>query len=210
MPGLLGEPVVTTLVSASRRPSGLRKTTITLNSLAHRTTWLRSDLVDAGGWAYVRDCTTILLSAHCVPFGEACLPGLLGEPVVTTLVSAVPQPSWIRALGARSLCCVFQWRGTQGPLSRPRWSTFTARVTGALRSETGARRQPLRRPLFSSLLYCSRGNKHWRPYERFCLESSFALRRRGRSISAGESTQVRERDIRERPEGFLLNRLVDL
>ena len=24
----------------SRRPSGLRKTTITLNSLAHRTTWL--------------------------------------------------------------------------------------------------------------------------------------------------------------------------
>ena len=28
---------------ASRRPSGLRKTTITLNSLAHRTTWLRSD-----------------------------------------------------------------------------------------------------------------------------------------------------------------------
>ena len=27
----------------SRRPSGLRKTTITLNSLAHRTTWLRSD-----------------------------------------------------------------------------------------------------------------------------------------------------------------------
>ena len=29
----------------SRRPSGLRKTTITLNSLAHRTTWLRSDLI---------------------------------------------------------------------------------------------------------------------------------------------------------------------
>ena len=28
----------------SRRPSGLRKTTITLNSLAHRATWLRSDL----------------------------------------------------------------------------------------------------------------------------------------------------------------------
>ena len=27
----------------SRRPSGLRKTTITLNSLAHRTSWLRSD-----------------------------------------------------------------------------------------------------------------------------------------------------------------------
>ena len=32
----------------SRRPSGLRKTTITLNSLAHRTTWLRSDLKDVG------------------------------------------------------------------------------------------------------------------------------------------------------------------
>ena len=30
--------------TASRRPSGLRKTTITLNSLAHRTTWLRSAL----------------------------------------------------------------------------------------------------------------------------------------------------------------------
>ncbi len=29
---------------ASRRPSGLRKTTFTHNSLAHRTTWLRSDL----------------------------------------------------------------------------------------------------------------------------------------------------------------------
>ena len=29
----------------SRRPSGLRKTTITLNSLAHRTTWLRSDFL---------------------------------------------------------------------------------------------------------------------------------------------------------------------
>ena len=32
------------LAVPSRRPSGLRKTTITLNSLAHRTTWLRSDL----------------------------------------------------------------------------------------------------------------------------------------------------------------------
>ncbi len=29
----------------SRRPSGLRKTTGAINSLAHRTTWLRSDLV---------------------------------------------------------------------------------------------------------------------------------------------------------------------
>ena len=38
-----GFPAV--VVSTSRRPSGLRKTTITLNSLAHRTTWLRSDLV---------------------------------------------------------------------------------------------------------------------------------------------------------------------
>ena len=28
----------------SRRPSGLRKTTLQTNSLAHRTTWLRSDL----------------------------------------------------------------------------------------------------------------------------------------------------------------------
>ncbi|MDD1366813.1 hypothetical protein PTB13_01360 [Bacillus sp. MHSD17] len=28
----------------SRRPSGLRKTNVRSNSLAHRTTWLRSDL----------------------------------------------------------------------------------------------------------------------------------------------------------------------
>ena len=28
----------------SRRPSGLRKTRVSYNSLAHRTTWLRSDL----------------------------------------------------------------------------------------------------------------------------------------------------------------------
>ena len=34
------------MASSSRRPSGLRKTTITLNSLAHRTTWLRSDLLN--------------------------------------------------------------------------------------------------------------------------------------------------------------------
>ncbi len=32
------------LVMPSRRPSGLRKTTSFFNSLAHRTTWLRSDL----------------------------------------------------------------------------------------------------------------------------------------------------------------------
>ncbi len=30
----------------SRRPSGLRKTSVNYNSLAHRTTWLRSDLCD--------------------------------------------------------------------------------------------------------------------------------------------------------------------
>ncbi len=29
----------------SRRPSGLRKTKLVCNSLAHRTTWLRSDLI---------------------------------------------------------------------------------------------------------------------------------------------------------------------
>ncbi|MDD1371214.1 hypothetical protein PTB13_27035, partial [Bacillus sp. MHSD17] len=29
----------------SRRPSGLRKTNVRSNSLAHRTTWLRSDLI---------------------------------------------------------------------------------------------------------------------------------------------------------------------
>ncbi len=33
----------------SRRPSGLRKTTFTHNSLAHRTTWLRSDFQEARG-----------------------------------------------------------------------------------------------------------------------------------------------------------------
>ena len=31
----------------SRRPSGLRKTKSRVNSLAHRTTWLRSDFRDA-------------------------------------------------------------------------------------------------------------------------------------------------------------------
>ncbi len=33
--------------STSRRPSGLRKTTLGCNSLAHRTTWLRSDFFAA-------------------------------------------------------------------------------------------------------------------------------------------------------------------
>ena len=33
-----------TLSERSRRPSGLRKTRSDVNSLAHRTTWLRSDL----------------------------------------------------------------------------------------------------------------------------------------------------------------------
>ncbi|MDD1367028.1 hypothetical protein PTB13_02520 [Bacillus sp. MHSD17] len=31
------------LIIKSRRPSGLRKTNVRSNSLAHRTTWLRSD-----------------------------------------------------------------------------------------------------------------------------------------------------------------------
>ena len=34
----------------SRRPSGLRKTTFTHNSLAHRTTWLRSDFGANVAW----------------------------------------------------------------------------------------------------------------------------------------------------------------
>ena len=41
-------------VSRSRRPSGLRKTKHSTNSLAHRTTWLRSDLAvlfQAANWA---------------------------------------------------------------------------------------------------------------------------------------------------------------
>ena len=32
--------------SETRSPSGLRKTTLSYNSLAHKTTWLRSDLDD--------------------------------------------------------------------------------------------------------------------------------------------------------------------
>ena len=39
---LIDSPKVNTY--ESRRPSGLRKTTMGTNSLAHRTTWLRSDL----------------------------------------------------------------------------------------------------------------------------------------------------------------------
>ena len=44
------------MIHISRRPSGLRKTTITLNSLAHRTTWLRSDLhqEEAKAISYIR------------------------------------------------------------------------------------------------------------------------------------------------------------
>ncbi len=34
------------LVMVSRRPSGLRKTSKLFNSLAHRTTWLRSDFLN--------------------------------------------------------------------------------------------------------------------------------------------------------------------
>ncbi len=37
-----------TATLTSRRPSGLRKTIRKTNSLAHRTTWLRSDLKDNG------------------------------------------------------------------------------------------------------------------------------------------------------------------
>ena len=37
------EGIYISRASTSRRPSGLRKTTIAYNSLAHRTTWLRSD-----------------------------------------------------------------------------------------------------------------------------------------------------------------------
>ncbi len=33
------------LLDSSRRPSGLRKTIFIFNSLAHRTTWLRSDFI---------------------------------------------------------------------------------------------------------------------------------------------------------------------
>ncbi|MDD1367459.1 hypothetical protein PTB13_04920 [Bacillus sp. MHSD17] len=34
---------ISLLILSSRRPSGLRKTNVRSNSLAHRTTWLRSD-----------------------------------------------------------------------------------------------------------------------------------------------------------------------
>ena len=37
-------------VSISRRPSGLRKTRVSYNSLAHRTTWLRSDFMCGNRW----------------------------------------------------------------------------------------------------------------------------------------------------------------
>ncbi len=44
-----------TSATGSRRPSGLRKTTELLNSLAHRTTWLRSD------FTYRNSCFRVLL-----------------------------------------------------------------------------------------------------------------------------------------------------
>ncbi|GAB2612047.1 hypothetical protein GCM10027067_24460 [Pseudactinotalea suaedae] len=40
----LGQQATATAAAVSRRPSGLRKTNAPRNSLAHRTTWLRSDL----------------------------------------------------------------------------------------------------------------------------------------------------------------------
>ena len=52
-------------IAASRRPSGLRKTTITLNSLAHRTTWLRSDLLV--GWAESSAVTLLNVASICSP-----------------------------------------------------------------------------------------------------------------------------------------------
>ena len=42
---LLSQKVCIERMIVSRRPSGLRKTTMGTNSLAHRTTWLRSDLL---------------------------------------------------------------------------------------------------------------------------------------------------------------------
>ncbi len=48
----------------SRRPSGLRKTILLYNSLAHRTTWLRSDLASSrntpifsGGMVFISRCS---------------------------------------------------------------------------------------------------------------------------------------------------------
>ncbi|GAA3603610.1 CPBP family intramembrane metalloprotease [Agrococcus terreus] len=45
---VIGVPGLALYFAGSRRPSGLRKTSPELNSLAHRTTWLRSDLLRAG------------------------------------------------------------------------------------------------------------------------------------------------------------------
>ncbi|MDE9402517.1 pyrroloquinoline quinone biosynthesis protein PqqF, partial [Pseudomonas aeruginosa] len=49
----------------SRRPSGLRKTTVQSNSLAHRTTWLRSDFVSLPGAATAWPWRTMRSSGPC-------------------------------------------------------------------------------------------------------------------------------------------------
>ena len=51
------------LSKVSRRPSGLRKTKSRVNSLAHRTTWLRSDLGGPG-------CTAILGDDDIAAIGD--------------------------------------------------------------------------------------------------------------------------------------------
>ena len=53
----------------SRRPSGLRKTTIVVNSLAHRTTWLRSDFIGVPVKGSVLDGVDALYSIIQMPPG---------------------------------------------------------------------------------------------------------------------------------------------
>ena len=74
------------LPAISRRPSGLRKTTITLNSLAHRTTWLRSDLSCTSNFNYLKNAQRLF---SCRPYvarpglaTRSCIFGFL--PSVTT------------------------------------------------------------------------------------------------------------------------------
>ncbi|GMC26307.1 unnamed protein product [Saccharomyces cerevisiae] len=56
-----GSMVARLKLKGSRRPSGLRKTSSMTNSLAHRTTWLRSDLGSGG----------VFLMTHSAPYEKS-------------------------------------------------------------------------------------------------------------------------------------------
>ncbi len=62
----------------SRSPSGLRKTIFIFNSLAHRTTWLRSDLSEDAEFDYMHPVNTFAILVDAIKVGYVSVP----HPVV--------------------------------------------------------------------------------------------------------------------------------